>query len=149
MPRISGHERGEHGERRADAQRCALTEDEGVRPAEGLERRMRGEDLHLFKGAAEGADVFEGHGVLVCEGAWRCDTRCVAVEVKLLEGAPPVVKHVRGIGGTGTSDGALRPRSRTAVHQHPQRARKAQPHAPPHHLSPWACLRLPRCTAGR
>ena len=53
VPRISGHERGEHGERRADAQRCALTEDEGVRPAEGLERRMRGEDLHLFKGAAE------------------------------------------------------------------------------------------------
>ena len=81
-----GHERGDHRKRHADAQRCALTEDEGVRHADGIERSTRREGLHLFEGTAEGADIFESVGVQVCEGAWRCDARCVAVKVELLEG---------------------------------------------------------------
>jgi len=58
-----GDERGQRRERCAHVHRSAVAEGHGVRHAQRLERRARGEDLRLRERAAEGADLRERVGV--------------------------------------------------------------------------------------
>jgi hypothetical protein len=80
-----GRERGQRRKRCAHVQRGALAEDKGIRHAQGLERRARGEDLRLHERAAESADLSKCIGVQVGEDAWCRHARRMALEVKCLQ----------------------------------------------------------------